>query len=328
MHHFVLGVLGAMEEGSSSSAACPHVVVLTTRTPQNYSEFNNITYVRDEPLHLSAASLSVPVVDMALPKAMLGARRSEYVAALRIFNLTCPWMPILLTDGTDTFLRCNASTLRQRILSHSSAQRVLVSAETHYSFQSKHRQRWYEVLAAEHAKRWNRNASSVKKKYLNCGGIAGRVADVLPFMQAANDTEGPKPTMSWFTPWHDQAPVSDAFYKLAAQSPEHVGLDYESEIFYVAAKEEHQPTDLMAQVGLHDSCLVHIPGSSHDPKVAKKLRLVWNAVHSSLKSATSADSADGASILQAAAVEAERVAVADIVWRMRREKKARGLIKT
>ena len=243
MHHFVLGVLGAMEEGSSSSTACPHVVVLTTRTPQNYSEFNNITYVRDEPLHLSAASLSVPVVDMALPKAMLGARRSEYVAALRIFNLTCPWMPILLTDGTDTFLRCNASTLRQRILSHSSAQRVLVSAETHYSFQSKHRQRWYEVLAAEHAKRWNRNASSVKKKYLNCGGIAGRVADVLPFMQAANDTEGPKPTMSWFTPWHDQAPVSDAFYKLAAQSPEHVGLDYESEIFYDRCRERRAPTD-------------------------------------------------------------------------------------
>ena len=292
------------------------------------------------PMAQSARNLRVPVHMMAIPRAMLGARRSVYLAGLRAYARDCPDSVAVLTDGTDAFLRCNASTIRERVLAVPS-RRVLVSADEMFGFVRPQLQEWFDQKAEEHARTSHR---TTKWRYVNVGGMAGRVRDVLQFVQAANATEGYNSRMSWYTPWHDQSAFGDTVHKLWPDDKLGVRLDYDSEVFFVASKQNILTKAGGGRAVLHsriketDPCFIHVTST----RVADHFWMfkdlnktfgihpdIWNkpppvdAAEAALAEREAATTAS----LSESAKEAEQQAAQDVVMRSHNEKVAQGLIK-
>ena len=275
----------------------------------------------------SVKAHGIPTHEMNLPKAMLGARRSVYLAALEVFNRQCPDTAVVLTDSADAFVRCNATELRRRVVHRT--QRVIISAERSFSFQGRQIQAWYDARAADYALVSNRTPSLYR--YPNVGGIAGRVRDVLLFMRLANATEGPRPDMSWFTPWHDQAPISEAIYNHGQKLA--VGLDYDSEIFYVATGHEDangEAATASRRIASSDPCFIHVPGTRDRGNKKTLNRLTARYNKNSTRRMGPEDLAllrletEAAALLSADAAADELATAAAVIARDRREKFLRG----
>lgn len=326
---------------------CPRAFLMTQAT--NFSASNYM--VR------SAAEMDVPLHKMYLPKAMLGARRSVYLAGLRAFNISCPQSVVVLTDSHDAFLRCNASDLQRRVL-QATPFRVLISGEGQFSHQRLTLRSWFDARAAEYANRSSRfqqqdhhdehadrrakrsspragdNPQEIPNRYPNVGGIAGRVADVLRLMAFANATEGVAGwrTFSWFSPWHDQGPIADTIFHHAKDLG--IGIDYDSHVFHVATGSANSISQVAAssrRILASDPCFIHVPGTTDPANRRTLFRLMRYQKNGSAWPRTAEDMALArreskfVAEVEISARHSEATAAADVIARDFREKRARGL---
>ena len=236
----------ALPKGKLNAAKCPSVVVMA---------------VSDGPLAVTsylkrtATVLGVPLAVPYLPLGAQGLRRGVYARTLERME-ACADTAVLLVDAHDTFLRCNASEISQRV---HGLQRgaVLVSAEAHFKFQDTAFVPEWEILAARYA---NGQTPSTHR-FLNGGGIGGRVPDVSRFARAAASLE-PPPFAGVFKPKagaSDQNPTATTVLRDAREG---LGLgsrlDYDSKLFYTATFVSGEVG--AAEIEKANSCIVHVPG--------------------------------------------------------------------
>ena len=283
----------------------------------------------------AANEWNVPMHLMMIPKAMLGARRAVYLAALRVFNRSCPDSVAVLTDSSDAFVRCNSTDLRRRVLR--SQHKVLVSGDIYFNFAPHSTLSYFNAKAAEHFARksgtHNLQLDGTEPRYVNVGGLAGRVSHLLPFMIRANATEGPQEnsstTRSWFTPWHDQAPITHVVQRDAEELG--IGIDYDTDVFYVASGRHLSLANATRHILSADPCFVHVPGT-HDVRVQQHLKALWHRFwrqgtkwpRTPTEIALERREAASTAVMHASAEADERSAGLGVKGRDRVEKLARG----
>lgn len=221
--------------------ACPRILLIALASrPLNTSL-----------LSVSAAAHGVPLISPSMPHKILGARRRIFATQLEaLANRSCGSTVAVILDAYDTFLRCDASELEGRVLS--SGANVLLSAELLFSKQIKATKGFYDELAA------NASNPTPPYRYLNVGGIAGRVDALYPFMRAAS-REPVRKGAAFNSADADQAPVSSLFVR------DHLlygaSLDYSTRVFYVASGPDWKFAKAHARMSTAEPCIVHVPAT-------------------------------------------------------------------
>lgn len=265
---------------ASGSFALPHEKDDASRRGRCPSEL--VLAVSNRPLpetnllRRSAAALGVPLGTPHLPRGSQALRRGVYARTLSNLE-ACPNTALLLVDGFDTFLRCNASEIGRRVRAFGTGA-VVVSGERLYSFQPAAERPQWDAMAERGS----------KYRYVNGGGIGGTQAALMGFMRAAA-LRGPPPFSSRYgmrSAISDQGPVAETVFRDHTQgarggaAPSSSGggglgsrLDYETGLFYtVSGPDAAHPPTARARIAKADPCLVHVPNGHF----RTLLRALWN----------------------------------------------------
>ena len=201
----------------------------------------------------TATALNVPV--RLIPCYEHGKKRRLYVQELQTM---CPETFVLCMDGYDTFFRCDATDLRNRLLA--SGARVLVAAERLFSFQHPSRLPLFDEL-------WRAHGNGSSYRYLNSGIVGGRARDLLTFYNYTLQLPAPFHHLSDNNAGSDQAYVSDALLDTRGvlPHPRFAQLDYGNSVSYSASGKDwggkgHNRPWAIDRVTKTDPCIVHVPG--------------------------------------------------------------------
>ena len=237
-----------LPQGNLSISRCPTAVVMAV---------SNRALPASNHLKRTAAALGVPLAVPYLPLGAQGLRRGVYARSLERMQL-CADTVVLLVDGYDTFLRCNTSELVRRVRKFERGA-VLVSAESQYKFQDGALKLEWDALA----KRYAIGGMISEHRYVNGGGIGGRVSAVARFARAAASLE-PPPFSSAFKLRYGGSDQNPTATTLLRDAREDLGLrarlDYESRIFHTGSFMS-SVANAVSKIALADACIVHVPDS-------------------------------------------------------------------
>ena len=233
----------------TSSETCPAAMVIAC---------SNTPLGPDNLLRRSVTALGLPILAPTLPHGLKALRRHVYLDLLKKLS-HCERTAFLLLDSSDSFMRCDANEIAERVRSFG-PDTAIVSAERHFDLQINPFKGQFDRITAS-------LNDSTPYMYVNSGGLGGFHRAMLRFERSAAGL-GPPPFSSrgGFLPdagKSDQSPVAEVVLRDLLAGNTSSTLDRHTHLFYTPTMADWDYDRAVARIRHTNPCVVHVPNKMY-----------------------------------------------------------------